>query len=1266
GQIKLNYAGQTGSVTLAVANPSSTGYTITIPAETGQICTTAASAACTAVYAPAGGGYVNFAPNAVQADASNNNTVFINKTSGTGNILELQKSASDVFKIDNGGNVTSTGNVSNSGQNTLSRNGVGSTDYTLGVTGAPVANSTSALVRIGGALSGGNGVTNGGTYLGIVESTSGAGSAADFLNLQNGLTTELAVSSAGNITVHGTYNGNTFTSSALQFSAASAATLQPAASQALTITGHATSTWSLDAGNLTLQTTAANSSLTLDAGTAGSGTITIGSNANTLIIANSGSQSVSIASSTGTNTVTIGASGSATNTVTIGTTNSTSTTTIKAGTGGINLTPNGSSNTGVLIKPTNNSTAAFSVQPSASTTPVIDVDTSNGRIGINTASPSVALSINSGTSGNSGLQFTQLNSNSAASSSFSQLLGLDSSGDVGLSSAGLSLTSPALAYWDGLNDPTSSSQAYPPGTLSGNATYTGATNGVELTTATNYEYGAISWDFSQVSFEETQFQFKAGTGSADSTWFYGYADSTPTTEYGCNAVPNSGCNGTTGPFIGAGYIVYFSEYGANTGHGCIGISWGGFKDGNQCNNGGGTSNSGASPLKSVNANALGITINDNNFHQVDIQILYNVITVRWDGRVIMTETDAYGRDLSHLNYGFGSRTGGQNNTHYVKGLLVTKLGTNVSEFNINDISPLTNDLQNTSDNLYWQNSTGYLGINTYTPSASLDVNGTANLEGNVTLGSLGSGGTTQLCTNGSNVISTCSGGSGGTVVDQRTNTGTHTYTESTAASGYYLGDTEANTTSNITFNITGVSNTEGSVVYIGSYATKTSGTNALHVYIDINGTQISSCNVSSVTTDTENYIAMYINGSWRIMGYGNITSGGANTYDTADYAEWIDYVGDTAPQAGDVLTVDSAGKAVDDATAPYDSHLIGVVSTSPYQVGGQDDGHSVVLALTGRVPVKVNLENGPIAVGDPLTSSSVPGEAMKATAPGKIIGMALEGYDGTQDSNEINVQLGVSYNDPTDGSGQLQGSQTVNGDLGVTGSGSLQGGLKVGGNLTVSSGLNVTGASIMDSLQLTSGLNVAGAALFTSLAAQTMSVSGNLNVAGTITALNLAITGNLTTQNVTISGITSLNGDIKLTAQVNTRQATIKTFTASKQINAGEVVILDDTKGNEGQVTTTTQAADPRVIGVAVTDAAKAGDSIDIAIGGWVQVKVDTTPDSHNNPPPALVPGQLLVTSANEGTAEASGNPPPGSLIGKTTSQQDIVTNLVWVLVLLQ
>jgi hypothetical protein len=85
----------------------------------------------------------------------------------------------------------------------------------------------------------------------------------------------------------------------------------------------------------------------------------------------------------------------------------------------------------------------------------------------------------------------------------------------------------------------------------------------------------------------------------------------------------------------------------------------------------------------------------------------------------------------------------------------------------------------------------------------------------------------------------------------------------------------------------------------------------------------------------------------------------------------------------------------------YDPLLLGVVSTNPGLVFDNGKTHlagdnsvaaskdKAVIALAGRVPVKVSMENGAIRVGDPLTSSSHPGVAMKATAAGKIIGYAL-------------------------------------------------------------------------------------------------------------------------------------------------------------------------------------------------------------------------------------------------------------------------------------
>jgi len=79
------------------------------------------------------------------------------------------------------------------------------------------------------------------------------------------------------------------------------------------------------------------------------------------------------------------------------------------------------------------------------------------------------------------------------------------------------------------------------------------------------------------------------------------------------------------------------------------------------------------------------------------------------------------------------------------------------------------------------------------------------------------------------------------------------------------------------------------------------------------------------------------------------------------------------------------------ADKSYDSTVVGIVSTQPHMVMGMElvmdeetgqlyeDVDATMLALTGRVPVKVTDGNGPIKRGDLLTTSSQAGYAMKWT-----------------------------------------------------------------------------------------------------------------------------------------------------------------------------------------------------------------------------------------------------------------------------------------------
>jgi hypothetical protein len=302
------------------------------------------------------------------------------------------------------------------------------------------------------------------------------------------------------------------------------------------------------------------------------------------------------------------------------------------------------------------------------------------------------------------------------------------------------------------------------------------------------------------------------------------------------------------------------------------------------------------------------------------------------------------------------------------------------------------------------------------------------------------GGTTMRLDNAGDLTNianyTSTGGvTGGFVNDAHTETanGTFAYTEATEALGYYLSDTSysgtagvAPTSATTTFTVSGLPNTvDGTEAFFTINDTKPAATNGVtatvHTVVLVIGTQtiatLAGASGEGAVTETRSFIVMRMNGTWRIVGEPPTTAvaNTTSTATTADYAEYIDYSGNVKPQPGDLLTVGDDPASVKQTTIAYDDDALGVVSTSPYETAGADDGHSVIIALTGRVPVNVNLQNGPIAIGDKLTASSTPGQAMKATKAGHIIGTALTAYGGSQSPAQVTVQLGVGYDDPSDG-----------------------------------------------------------------------------------------------------------------------------------------------------------------------------------------------------------------------------------------------------------
>ncbi len=147
--------------------------------------------------------YGSTANTAVQGNTS------LTCASGTGNL----SGGGNSVTLGAGGscnNLTEVNNPTYSGLVTASANTTG-----LALTGTPTNNGNTALLQLGGAIASGNGSANGGTYIGLNEPASGAGSAADFLNFQNNGAYKLKVNSAGLVdTVGGlAVNGTTLITS---------------------------------------------------------------------------------------------------------------------------------------------------------------------------------------------------------------------------------------------------------------------------------------------------------------------------------------------------------------------------------------------------------------------------------------------------------------------------------------------------------------------------------------------------------------------------------------------------------------------------------------------------------------------------------------------------------------------------------------------------------------------------------------------------------------------------------------------------------------------------------------------------------------------------------------------------------------------------------------------------------------------------------------------------------------------------------------------
>ncbi len=146
-----------------------------------------------------------------------------------------------------------------------------------------------------------------------------------------------------------------------------------------------------------------------------------------------------------------------------------------------------------------------------------------------------------------------------------------------------------------------------------------------------------------------------------------------------------------------------------------------------------------------------------------------------------------------------------------------------------------------------------------------------------------------------------------------------------------------------------------------------------------------------------------------------IFSHGLNTaFGAYDVAE--DYpTRDEELEAGDLVSIDiHESTFVKRTDKKHDSKVVGILSTNPALRLSQQDatingGRAVPVALAGRVPIKVSTESGAIESGDFLTSSSIPGVAMKAVGNVPAIAQAMEPFNGSEVGKVIGFIRGATY-----------------------------------------------------------------------------------------------------------------------------------------------------------------------------------------------------------------------------------------------------------------
>ena len=481
------------------------------------------------------------------------------------------------------------------------------------------------------------------------------------------------------------------------------------------------------------------------------------------------------------------------------------------------------------------------------------------------------------------------------------------------------------------------------------------------------------------------------------------------------------------------------------------------------------------------------------------------------------------------------------------------------------------------------NDQGQVGIGQVAPNATLDVNGsiteTSTLAGTGTL--------------------SASAPSGGGCSGQ---TDTATQVILVNATSFTIGQIFYNQTLSKHAAISGVGTcVNGStyqIIALSNSITTNAAGNVYYIYTPAGNVGIQGTNGNG-----------FINNVYAIT-----VNAGNTTVQSFDLAEQYQ-TNDPTLKPGDLVSVDpSNSEYIIKTTQPNDPTMLGIVSTAPgLTLGNEDTGTWEKVALSGRVPTNVSLQNGPIKIGDYLTSSSIPGVAMKAIKAGPVIGKALDSFNGTITNADgttskvtqgtISVFVKADYFNGTDVNDFIT-NEAVRGYPATAATGATAGPNNIS-EITADPALNAANDSSMQILQ--SILAIQNDPKYSS------AESSNV-LTDTAVALKEIITPKLTTQSLEVGGLSMFDGGLEadnissIGAAINLNSDTI--FIGRPYFNA-------DTAGfaiiNSGQtnvnVTFAKQYLEQPIVNAtitenATTDSATAQTDLNALFAGNVQYVV--------------------------------------------------------------